>query len=532
MAIGLDRVVFDIIGDTKGIDKSLNQTEMKAKKTGEGIDKSMSDGSKNASNNVSNNFMSMINPVMLVTGAVFGTLGAIVKVTNEVDKLYETMAKSGFTTEQVNAMSNDLLVLAGIAKTTGVDLTALQKASMKVTEMMATSPEIIEQYGVSLTDAEGIAKSSAQVNAELAKSIHNIEDPTLKAQAALDIYGAKGAASFQQVSIAISENEEMINRFRVALDTMFPDGVLAPFAELSGTLDNLKMTIGILLAVALYPLTKILNIIIVPVVALAQAIMTALMPVFLALQPIVRTLLEVFQFLADVLAKVFHVVGVLLVPVMWLLTIPLQIINGILQFFVNVVNVVILKLKEWFYGTADVTEQEAIQVEKTEELKNKIGELVTKVTEIKTAISTWITETKTAIVESDAFKAVVGFLGDAIEKTKNFIIGFATAINDLIRLLRDAAAAVWDFITPFDKLGNMKMPSINISGMSDLSGTVASNINHTIGRVSGHSGAASGTTTASRSSGSAINLTINNPISLDGRKITEAITKTIIQHGG
>jgi hypothetical protein len=120
-------------------------------------------------------------------------VGAVAVTLEAAGAATEGAAKLGITTEQYQE-------LAYAAAQAGVPMETLSEAMAKQTLLAQkaadgdkAAAEAFAALGVSVTDANGQMKSSAQIMAETADALAAIEDPTKRAAAASAIYGESAA---------------------------------------------------------------------------------------------------------------------------------------------------------------------------------------------------------------------------------------------------------------------------------------------------------------------------------------------------
>ena len=102
--------------------------------------------------------------------------------------------------QQTGASVEDLSALRDVAEENGTSLEAAGKALQKLSRNMAeaaggarSQADTFAQLGVSVTDASGKLRNSGQAMADIAKAIAQIDSPTERVAAAMDVFGKSGA---------------------------------------------------------------------------------------------------------------------------------------------------------------------------------------------------------------------------------------------------------------------------------------------------------------------------------------------------
>lgn len=102
--------------------------------------------------------------------------------------------------QQTGASVEDLSALRDVAEENGTSLEAAGKALQKLSRNMAeaaggarSQADTFAQLGVSVTDASGKLRNSGQAMADIAMAIAQIDSPTERVAAAMDVFGKSGA---------------------------------------------------------------------------------------------------------------------------------------------------------------------------------------------------------------------------------------------------------------------------------------------------------------------------------------------------
>ncbi|MHA1364372.1 MAG: phage tail tape measure protein, partial [Candidatus Freyarchaeota archaeon] len=127
----------------------------------------------------------------LAGGAIVGTLGMMVKsYVKAGDEVHKMALRTGFATETLSE-------LRYAAQISGTDLTSLEKAVKKMqktivdaSEGMTTYQRAFERIGVNYKELQGLHPE--QQFEILARAIASVEDPTIRAATAQDVFGRAG----------------------------------------------------------------------------------------------------------------------------------------------------------------------------------------------------------------------------------------------------------------------------------------------------------------------------------------------------
>jgi len=140
---------------------------------------------------ISSKFAGVGKAMTIAGGAIVGTLGMMVKsYVKAGDEVHKMALRTGFATETLSE-------LRYAAQISGADLTSLEKAVKKMqktivdaSEGMTTYQRAFERIGVNYQELQGLHPE--QQFEILAKAIAAVEDPTIRAATAQDIFGRAG----------------------------------------------------------------------------------------------------------------------------------------------------------------------------------------------------------------------------------------------------------------------------------------------------------------------------------------------------
>lgn len=129
--------------------------------------------------------LAVIGAAVSVVGA--GVATAIRGAINSADDMGELAQKLGVPVEALSALKH-------AAKVLGVEFEGLQGGLLKLSRGMADSPEKFEKLGISVRDAKGEMRPTADVLKELADRFQTMPDGAEKTALAMDLFGKSGAA--------------------------------------------------------------------------------------------------------------------------------------------------------------------------------------------------------------------------------------------------------------------------------------------------------------------------------------------------
>lgn len=129
--------------------------------------------------------LAVIGTAVSVVGA--GVATAIRGAINSADDMGELAQKLGVPVEALSALKH-------AAKVLGVEFEGLQGGLLKLSRGMADSPEKFEKLGISVRDAKGEMRPTADVLKELADRFQTMPDGAEKTALAMDLFGKSGAA--------------------------------------------------------------------------------------------------------------------------------------------------------------------------------------------------------------------------------------------------------------------------------------------------------------------------------------------------
>lgn len=192
----------------------------------------------------------------LATGAV--SLDAFFQAINQLDRLDELSAKTGISTEELSK-------LGYAAKLTGTDLEDLNtsfdklaKSAVKALDPTSKQAEIFKALGVSVTDAQGNLKTTDDLIKEVATGFKALNDDTLEAAAAQELFGKSGAGLLEFLNLG-ADGLTAMGQKASDLGAVFDEETTKAAADLKDEIDNLKTVLGALVIDVLKPLLPLLR---------------------------------------------------------------------------------------------------------------------------------------------------------------------------------------------------------------------------------------------------------------------------------
>jgi hypothetical protein len=137
--------------------------------------------------------LSAIGPAGIAAAASLGAVaGAAKLVTDQLGALIDKTGRLSDLSEQTNISAESLQKLAYAGELVGVSLEEIASSAAIMARNLVDSPEKFEAIGLSAQALRNM-KPEEQF-AEIAEAIKAIEDPTLQAHAAMEVFGKGGAA--------------------------------------------------------------------------------------------------------------------------------------------------------------------------------------------------------------------------------------------------------------------------------------------------------------------------------------------------
>jgi hypothetical protein len=176
-------------------------------------------------------------------GAIVGGLSlAIVKTTTLADDIDEMSQRTGMSTKTLQEMRY-------VAGQTGTSLAALEVGFKRMAVVITDADEGVDlavqslaYLGLSVSDLKGL-NPDEQFN-KLANALARIEDPTLKASLAVDLFGRSGTAILPALADGASGFQKMRDEAE-KLGLVMSEKEVKAFSEVKDNLDALKMSVGV-----------------------------------------------------------------------------------------------------------------------------------------------------------------------------------------------------------------------------------------------------------------------------------------------
>ncbi len=188
--------------------------------------------------------------VMVGVGiAIAGALaGAVVMYAKAGDEVHKMALRTGFATEALSELRH-------VAMLSGTDLSSIEKATKKMAKTIVDASDGMVTY-IRAFDRIGLsAEALLQLAPEeqfwtIAKAIGDLEDPTLKAATAVDIFGRAGTMLLPMLEMT---SEQLTAAQQAAHDTgiVFDEEAAAKAAVLTDAMGTLKESLqGVAFALA------------------------------------------------------------------------------------------------------------------------------------------------------------------------------------------------------------------------------------------------------------------------------------------
>jgi len=198
---------------------------------------------------IGNKFAGIGKAMTIAGGAIVGTLGMMVKsYVKAGDEVHKMALRTGFATETLSE-------LRYAAEISGTDLTSLEKAVKKMqktivdaSEGMTTYQRAFERIGINYKELQGLhPEHQFEI---LAKAIAAVEDPTVRAATAQDIFGRAGTKLLPLFAQGVEGMEALRAKAR-ELGMVFDQEAADKAARLADAQATLKGAIqGLTIAIA------------------------------------------------------------------------------------------------------------------------------------------------------------------------------------------------------------------------------------------------------------------------------------------
>lgn len=176
---------------------------------------------QNGLSNVQSTASSLITKISALT-AVLATIGAGASIKGIIeagDRLDELSKRTNIAVETLSALTNNAK-LAGVSQddlATGI--TRLSKAIAEGISDAGEQRQAFENLGVSLTDANGKARSTVDILGDVAAAFQSSEDSVYKTQYAMAIFGKSGANFIE----FLNQGREGVQALGASISTEFAD---------------------------------------------------------------------------------------------------------------------------------------------------------------------------------------------------------------------------------------------------------------------------------------------------------------------
>lgn len=192
----------------------------------------------------------------IAAGAV--SINGFFNAIDHLDRLDELSAKTGISTEELSK-------LGYAAKLTGTDLEDLNgafdklaKNAVKALDPTSKQAEIFKALGVEVKDSNGNLKTTDDLIKDVATAFKQLNDDTLEAAAAQELFGKSGAGLLEFLNLGADGLAEMGQK-ATELGAVFDEETTKAAADLKDEFDNLKTITGALLVDVLRPLIPVLK---------------------------------------------------------------------------------------------------------------------------------------------------------------------------------------------------------------------------------------------------------------------------------
>lgn len=252
----LGSLTLDLIAKVGGFTSGMNEAERSAKKSLTAIEKQAYNFGQSIGKSFRN--IAALGTGALGIGSAIEGIQTALEALNNLDRLDEISAKTGISTEELSK-------LGYAAKLTGTDLEDLNgafdklaKNAVKALDPSSKQAEIFAALGVEVQDANGKLKTTDDLIKDVATAFKQLNDDTLEAAAAQELFGKSGAGLLEFLNLGADGLDQM-GKKATELGAVFDEETTKAAAELKDEFDNLKTVITGLMIDVLRPLLPLLK---------------------------------------------------------------------------------------------------------------------------------------------------------------------------------------------------------------------------------------------------------------------------------
>lgn len=395
---------------------------------------------------------------------VTALVGLGVQAANTADDLNTLAKQTGLTTAEIQKMQY-------AADLVDVSVETITGALSRMKKTMTGQPEVWEQLGVSVTNADGSMRSSTDVFYDVLQALSQIENETERDQLAMAVFG-KGA---DELAGIIDDGGQALHDYgeeAEALGLILDQDVIDEMNDVNDQLDKSKAQLK---AAGLQMGAKVGKVLIPIIEKIAAGIekltgwLEKLSPEQLQVIMTVASIIAVVAPLLIVIGKVIAAIGTaisLVGKVMTVLTAANPVVLIVIAVIAALVAIGIALYKNW-----DTIKAKAIELWNTiKEKFNAIKESVTtaiagakeavvnKWNEMKTTVTETVENIKTGIAEKwDAIKTTVT---TKVEAVKNAIVNKFNTMKATLQGIVNKIKSLFNFNWKTPKL---KLPHLTIT---------------------------------------------------------------------
>ena len=356
--------------------------------------------------------LAVIGTAVSVVGA--GVATALRSAINTADDMGEMAQKLGVPVESLTALKH-------AAKILGVEFDSLQTGLLKLSRGMADAPEKFEDLGISVRDAKGELRPTADVLKDVAERFQSMPDGAAKTALAMDLFGKSGAAMIPMLN-AGSEGITGLMEEAQKLGLVITEETAEAAGKFNENLDKLAgVATGVALIIAGH---------LAPVLEQISAFILDMSTAFQSLDPETQKFIAWAAGLTVILGPLIIGLG-MVVGAVGALVSPFVLTAGAIALLAAGIYALLPTMEEWKKFWSDI----GIIVEY---LGTKIGEFISGAIE---SLKTAFTDLWTSAVEVwEGIKTTIGGAIDYVIGKWNEFIGLLTGAVEKARAAGQAIA--------------------------------------------------------------------------------------------
>lgn len=313
--------------ETEQMEQDLKGVQKESKKTG-GVVSSIGGSFKSAGSSASNAIGGITSSMKAIPSAALGMAAAgvaacvavskaAIATADKIDGLAEGMMGIGMDPAVVNESMSGLIGIAGAAAIAGTSMQELGKANVKwgKSALSAQNPtskqaQALDYLGLSAYNADGSVKSFTQIMQELPSALETVGYGTATTTAMFVLFGGAAKGVFKLVAFGVPQFKALATSIS---STISPEDIKA-FVDLQSAIDKVLIQGKMLFFQALVPIAKILT----PIIELISGLIETITPLIQAIVEWANQSVILQWILASIEITVTAISGAISIIVGWI----------------------------------------------------------------------------------------------------------------------------------------------------------------------------------------------------------------------